>query len=238
MRKVECVTLIIETGYCRRRTTECLPVLGHRSSGDGRGGSVRRGFLRAPALIGRSAIQPRQCWRLRASGDRHPAAPGACMARNSGTTCCKLLPSRTTPTCCHISALHFLDELLGLGRLPVAAADRELGALTACWRRLRELFPHVLGRAGSIDQPFQQRIAGQPIRSVHAGAGDFAGGVQSGQRGLSRRGRCARRPWRNARPGESAPARWRCRCCTACRWRKSSGKRLRTRSASRWVRSR
>ena len=27
----------------------------------------------------------------------------ACSARNSGTTCCSALPSRTTPTCCHIS---------------------------------------------------------------------------------------------------------------------------------------
>ena len=43
------------------------------------------------------------------------------------------------------------------------------------------LIPHALRGARAEDQPFQQRVAGQPIRAVHAGAGHLARGIEAGQ---------------------------------------------------------
>ena len=66
-------------------------------------------------------------------------------------------------------------------------------------RRARLL--HRRRGARAEDQPLEQRVARQPVRAVHAGAGDLAGGEQPGQRCAARRGRCRRRPSCSARPG-------------------------------------
>ena len=48
----------------------------------------------------------------------------------------------------------------------------------------REVAGDVGGDAAAEDQTLEQRVGGQPVRAVHAGAGDLAAGVEP--RGRSR----------------------------------------------------
>ena len=88
-------------------TTECLWNLASFLSGIVERGNGRRGSLRGPGRSARSATRSRGCWRLHARGDRRLAASAAATRSSSATTWRNALPSRTTPTCCHISDLHF-----------------------------------------------------------------------------------------------------------------------------------
>ena len=66
-------------------------------------------------------------------------------------------------------------------------------------RRARQ-FPHGRAGARAEDDAFEQRIAGQAVGAVHAGAGHFARREQARQTGRAVEVRCARRPWRSAPP--------------------------------------
>ena len=64
----------------------------------------------------------------------------------------------------------------------------------------------VGGDPAGEDQPLQQRVGGQPVGAVHAGAGDLAAGVQAGDRGAAAQvgaDAAARRSGRPARPGSA-----------------------------------
>ena len=71
----------------------------------------------------------------------------------------------------------------------------------------RSAGPDVGGDPLGEDQAFEQGVGGQPVRAVHAGAGDLAAGVQAGDAGAAVAGRCGRRRWRSGRPGRPGSAR-------------------------------
>src|SRR5208283_1565082 len=83
--------------------------------------------------------------------------------------------------------LYFLDELLRLIRLTIAVRGRRP------WRASHrhvlvfrmQMIAHVLRRARPINQPFEQRIAGQPAGAVHTSTSDFSRGEESRDGGLT-----------------------------------------------------
>ena len=52
----------------------------------------------------------------------------------------------------------------------------------------------TVGDPAGEDQALEQRVGGQPVGAVHAGAGDLAGGVEARARRRGRAGRCATPP--------------------------------------------
>ena len=95
----------------------------------------------------------------------------------------------------------------------------------------------ALGQPGPEDHPLEQRVGGQPVGPVHAGAGHLAHGPQPGQGGGAPEVGDARRPRGGGRRGRwaASPARGRARWRRATpRWWGSAGRSAR----ARWHRAR
>ena len=71
----------------------------------------------------------------------------------------------------------------------------------------RQVGGDVGGDPAGEDQPLEQRVGGEPVGAVHAGAGGLAAGVQAGDRRAAAAGRSGRRRWRSARPGRPGSGR-------------------------------
>ena len=135
-----------------------------------------------------------------ASVCRRSSAPAAASARDSA--------ERSTPA----PARHDpLDREPGLGRRAAggrASRGCGTGAGTRAWRPFAAAARgDVGGDALGEDQALQQGVGGEPVRAVHAGAGDLAARVQAGDGGAARAGRCGRRRRRSGRPGRPGWAR-------------------------------
>ena len=77
--------------------------------------------------------------------------------------------------------VHLAAQGLPLGGIGgrVRTRIRRLGAEIDGRRHAGEIGPHVARDAFGIHDRFEQRIAGQAIRAVHAGRRDLAAGVQA-----------------------------------------------------------
>ena len=152
----------------------------------------------------------------RRAARRRACARRARATRGSSTASAAQSPSRSRnrPTCRHIRSCDFAT--VGDRRAPSAGSiarsrDRvELDDLAARPAIAPAVVAHRPPGARAEHQPLEQRVAGQPVGAVHAGARDLAGGEQARRSTSARRDRSPRRPSRSAppaRPGSRSRAR-------------------------------
>jgi len=118
-----------------------------------------------------------------------------CMARNAGTTCCSAFPSRTTPTCCHISDCTFLMNFsvsaiahgCRLPRSPPHHVCWRSAAVRACFARPARHIP-ALRAASCWPAGSRRALRYKPPRRRRKVRGATS----------ARTDRYAHRPWRNA----------------------------------------
>ena len=179
----------------------------------------RRRAIRRPT-VRMLAVRQSSASRARPSLSR---ASSSCQA-GSRTASARVRParSRNSPTSCHISRDRSQRPSCTRASAGPVAPVAPSATRGTRWRRCarsRSVVAHRQPGARAEHEPFEQRVAGEPVRAVDARACDLARREQARASSSGRRDRSPRRPSRSARPARPACGRARDRAGAPARVR-------------------